>query len=111
VFIDGFSQLFQPIAGLPNTQFVSRTITLDSRTSWAAQLAKNIVKSLGETKTERPSLFIEGLDFLLASGGDDITANEILALLSVLSEARLLTSTILTVLENLANVYFTLRRP
>jgi hypothetical protein len=109
--MDGFSQLFQPIPNLSNAHFTNRTITLDSRASWSAQLAKNIIKALGEIKAEKPSLFIEGLDFLLASGGDDITANEILALLSVLSEVYLLALTMLTLLENLTNIYFTLCGP
>jgi hypothetical protein len=53
---------------------------------WGIKLAQVIMKALGEIKTEKPALFIDGLDFLLAASGEQLGANELLALLSNLSE-------------------------
>ena len=61
-------------------------MTLTIRSSWATQLAQTITQALDEVKVEKPCLFIEGLDFLLAAGEDFITPNEILTLLSSLTE-------------------------
>jgi hypothetical protein len=44
------------------------------------------MQALGEIKSEKPALFIDGLDFLLAASGEHLSANELLALLSNLSE-------------------------
>ena len=85
VHVDGFSQLFLPISNSPS-QNASKIMSLTSRSPWSTQLAQTIVQALGEVKVEKPCLFIEGLDFLLAAGEDSITANEILTLLSSLTE-------------------------
>ena len=53
---------------------------------WGVKLAQVIMKVLGEIKSDKPSVFIDGLDFLLAAGGDHLSANEVLALLSNISE-------------------------
>jgi len=63
-------------------------MTLTSRSSWSTQLAQTIVQALGEVKVEKPCLFIEGLDSLLAAGEESITANEILTLISSLTEVH-----------------------
>jgi len=55
---------------------------------WGVKLAEVILKALADVKTEKPALFIDGLDFLLAASGDHLTANELLALLSNLSEVN-----------------------
>jgi hypothetical protein len=61
-------------------------MTLTIRSPWSTQLAQAIVQAFGEVKVEKPCLFIEGLDLLLAAGEDSISANEILTLLSTLAE-------------------------
>ena len=88
VFVDGFSQLFLPISSSTSGSKLGncKTWTLTSRSPWSTQLSEIIVQALGEVKGEKPSLFIEGLDLLLAAGQDSITANEIIALVSSLSE-------------------------
>jgi hypothetical protein len=53
---------------------------------WGTKLAQVIMRVLSDIKTEKPALFIDGFDFLLAAGGEHLTANELLALLSNLSE-------------------------
>jgi hypothetical protein len=53
---------------------------------WGIRLAQVIMQALGEIKSEKPALFIDGLDFLLAASGEHLSANELLALLSNLSE-------------------------
>lgn len=53
---------------------------------WGINLAQVIMKALGEMKTEKPALFIDGLDFLLATSEEHLSTNELLALLSNLSE-------------------------
>jgi hypothetical protein len=53
---------------------------------WRVKLVQVIAKALEDIKTEKPALFIDGLDFLLAASGDNLTAIELLALLSNLSE-------------------------
>jgi hypothetical protein len=44
------------------------------------------MKALGHLHPTKPALFIDGLDFLLAAGDGNITANDILTLLANLSE-------------------------
>jgi elongator complex protein 6 len=63
-------------------------MTLTSQSSWSTQLAQVLVKALGELQVEKKSLFMDGLDFFLAAGEDNIAANEILTLLSTLSEVN-----------------------
>jgi hypothetical protein len=85
VFVDGSSQLFGPLTNSsPNTSNIK--ITLTSLSPWSMQLAQIIAKALGEVQAEKPTLFIEGLDFLLAAGENDITPVEILTVLSSLSQ-------------------------
>ena len=83
IYVDAFSQLFVPV---PGAQFSGPTLTLDSRSPWSTQLAQTIVNAKRQIGVEKPALLVEGLDFLLASGGDEITADEILTLVSSLSE-------------------------
>ena len=85
MFLDGFSQLFHPL-NTPSPQNGPIQITLDDQASWIAQLIQHILKALDDVHTTKPSLFIEGLDFLLAVGEGRITASEILMLLANLSE-------------------------
>jgi elongator complex protein 6 len=53
--------------------------------SWIDQISQCILKALAEIKG-RPALIIEGLDFLLAAGPENISPSQILTLLSLLSE-------------------------
>ena len=86
IFLDGFSRLFAPTTRSPGSNY--KTINLSSHTSWSHQLAQYITKALREVKGE-PALIIEGVDFLLAAGLDNITAPHLLSLLSLLSEVTL----------------------
>ena len=85
--MDGFSHLFLP----PSNYDPSMSINLTNRSAWSTHIARVIVKALGEVKVEKPCLFIDGLDFILAAGEDQITAIEILTLLSCISEVLLIT--------------------
>ena len=89
--MDGFSRLFLPTPA--NTNDGSMTISLNVRSSWIEQLTQHILKAFADIKAKKISLFIDGLDFLLAAGDGNITANDILTLLANLSE-------VLSILEN-----------
>ena len=54
--------------------------------SWGVELAEVILKAVADVNTQKPALFIDGLDLLLAASGDNLTANELITLLSNLSE-------------------------
>lgn len=83
IYVDAFSQLFVPV---PGSQPSGPTLSLDSHPPWATQLAQTIVNATKQIGVEKPALFIDGLDFLLAAGGAEITVDEILTLVSSLSE-------------------------
>jgi hypothetical protein len=83
IYIDAFSQLFVPV---PGSQSSGQMLSLDSHPPWGTQLAQTIVNATKHISVEKPALFIDGLDFLLAAGGDEITVDEILTLVSSLSE-------------------------
>jgi hypothetical protein len=71
-------------------------MTLNSRLSWGTQLAQTIVNATNQLQGEKPALFIQGIDFLLAAAAaEEINANEILTLLSSLSEVNSLFSSML----------------
>lgn len=77
VFIDGFSGLFSP-----EKHDGINTITLNTRVPFIMTLTQHLLKPLSAQK-RKPILFIEGLDFLLAS--TSISPNDLLGLLSNLS--------------------------
>ena len=83
VYIDAFSQLFLSVPGVQTT---TPTLTLNSRSPWGTQLAQTIVNAVRRVEFDKPALFIEGLDFLLAAAGEEVTTDEILTLVSSLSE-------------------------
>ena len=61
-------------------------MTLTAGSPWSTQLAQCTVKALGQIQVAKSSLFIQGLDLLLAAGDEtSITAPEILTLLSTLT--------------------------
>ena len=83
IFLNGFSRLFLPT---PKSQLGDyKTVTLSMQKPWIDQIIQSILKALAEIKG-RPALIIEGLDFLLAAGPDNITAPQLLTLVSLLSE-------------------------
>jgi hypothetical protein len=84
--VDGFSRLFLPPTTPPNPNDGSLAISLNEQSSWIIQLTQNILNALDTIKVAKPSLFIDGLDFVLAAGETNITANDILTLLANLSE-------------------------
>src|SRR5271155_3071899 len=85
IYIDAFSQLFLPV---PGVQTATSSLSLNSRSPWATQLAQTIVNAVRQIDFDKPALFIEGLDFLLASAGEEVTADELLTLVSSLSEVH-----------------------
>ena len=85
IFLDGFSKLFAPTS--QTTDY--KTITLTGEATWIDIISRVIMKAISEIKG-RPALFIEGLDLLLAAGPDDISASQVLACLSLLSEVTFL---------------------
>jgi elongator complex protein 6 len=83
IYIDAFSQLF---LSFPGVQTTTPTLTLNSRSPWGTQLAQAIVNAVRRVEFDKPALFIEGLDFLLAAAGEEVNTDEILTLVSSLSE-------------------------
>lgn len=83
VYVDGFSRLF-----LPNATQTSSVLTLGSQSKWILSIAQIILLALDTLQTEKKSLFIEGLDFVLAAGSENITPLDILTTISVLSEVN-----------------------
>jgi hypothetical protein len=85
VFIDGFSHLFNPISQPPQKEDRGIGLSLTSQPSWIDQLAHLLVQTIGKMKS-RPSLVIEGLDFLLAAAPEHIPISQVLGLLSAVSD-------------------------
>lgn len=107
MFIDGFSRLFSG-----EKQEKLDTITVDVKTPIISTLTQCILKALG-TQKGKPTMFIEGLDFLLAA--TNISPNDLLGLLSNMSTVPipLLHDYISGVLipAYIAPLHFSIRRP
>jgi hypothetical protein len=84
VFIDGCSRLFGPLPKFAQSDG-STILTLTGDSAWIEQIGQSVMKAIG-TLRSRPSLIIEGLDFLLAAAQDKITATCLLRFLSTLTE-------------------------
>lgn len=67
------------------------------------------MKALGHLYPTKPALFVDGLDFLLAAGDENITANDILTLLANLSEVISILDNVDSI-ANLADLHLTIRR-
>jgi hypothetical protein len=80
LFIDGFSGLFS--GEKQEKQERLDMITVDPKEPIILILTQHILKAL-ETQKGRPTMFIEGLDFLLAA--TNISPNDLLGLLSNIS--------------------------
>ena len=79
MFSDGFSRLFS----LETHEDCSlNTLILDSKIPFITTLTQCILKALS-TQKRKPTLFIEGLDFLLAA--TNISPNDLLGLLANIS--------------------------
>ena len=77
IFIDGFSKLFSG-----EKQERLDTITVNAKIPIITTLTQCILAALA-TQKGKPSMFIEGLDFLLAA--TNISPNDLLGLLSNIS--------------------------
>jgi hypothetical protein len=80
MFIDGFSGLFS--GEKQEQQEILDMITVDPKGPIILTLTQHILKAL-ETQKGRPTMFIEGLDFLLAA--TNISPNDLLGLISNIS--------------------------
>jgi hypothetical protein len=82
-FLDATSNLFSGLKQQPNSlSFTSQNLLI-------AQLANAILNGLGDFQGSKPSLFLEGLDLLLAAGENEVSPIQILSLISSLSDVYL----------------------
>jgi hypothetical protein len=82
-FLDATSNLFSGLKQDPTL------FSFTSQNPSIAQLADAILNGLGDFQGSRPSLFLEGLDFLLAAGENEVSPIQILSLISSLSDVYL----------------------
>src|SRR5438477_12692343 len=109
MFIDGFSRLFSG-----EKQERPDTITVNAKIPIITTLTQCILKALA-TQKGKPTMFIEGLDFLLAT--TNISPNDLLGLLSNISAVPAPAPRIYNYISRvliaayISRLHFSIRRP